>query len=181
MRITQKIPGMASPRLASRRVGGSSRAVRRARAAPPRARVRFMYPDGRCLATNATFPCFSTSCPLFLGDCALPQAEWDDSGAQLANLGVGPVANIVNADCNACAARTLMKLEEGSPASIAFGAGQLRYACGGGGAGALCLSGGLQGPPRGPCNPAEPFLPQQVTAELCSSEGTQGWARVPVP
>ena len=149
---------------------------------PPRARVRFMYADGRCLATNATFPCFSTSCPLFLADCALPQAVWDDSDAQLANLGVGPVGNIVNADCDACTARTLMKLEEGSPASIVFSAGQLRYACGGGGgAGALCLSNGLEGPPRGPCNPAEPFLPQQVTAELCSSAGTQGWARVPVP
>jgi hypothetical protein len=142
----------------------------------PVSRVRFRYSDGRCLVTNDT--CVKFPCPLFLGDCAAATAVWDDRGDTpddpvLVNLGVG-AENVVNADCNRCTPHTVLKLESGSPASIVFSGGQLRYSCGG--LPGLCISGGLQGPPNKPCG-GEPVLAQQVQVDQCASAGTQGWTR----
>ena len=150
---------------------------------PPRARVKFVLAaDGRCLTTNASYPCAGRaygSCPLFLGDCGAPEAVWDDGGgdpgaAMLTNLGVGAQGATVNADCNSCAVGTVFKVINGSPAAIAFSGGKLRYACGS--TPGLCLSGGLQGRPNKPCDPTEPVLAQQARVALCASEGTT-WVR----
>ena len=149
--------------------------------APPRTKVRFHYGGGGggpCLVTNSSFPCAgggADSCPLFLGDCASPMALWDDGdGATLSNLGAaGP--NVVNADCNSCAAGTLMKLitGTGSAAGLAFsaaGGGTIAYSCGG--APGLCIDGGSAG--GAPCDPSEPFLAAQVRVAACVEADAQG-------
>ncbi len=149
--------------------------------APPRTRVRFHYGGGGlCLVSNASFPCAgggADSCPLFVGDCSSPMALWDDGdGATLSNLGAAG-ANVVNADCNSCAAGTLMKLitGTGSAAGLAFsaaGGGTIAYSCGG--VPGLCLDGGSAGGP--PCDPSEPYLAVQVRVAECAGAG-EGWAR----
>jgi len=156
--------------------------------APPRTTVRFHYGGGGgggggglCLVTNASFPCAgggADSCPLFLGDCASPMALWNDGdGATLSNLGAAG-ANVVNADCNSCAAGTLLKLitGTGSAAGLAFsaaGGGTIAYSCGG--VPGLCLDGGSAGGP--PCDPGEPYLAAQVRVAACAGASAQGWAR----
>ena len=156
---------------------------------PPATRVRFVYADGRCLVTNASFPCAGgagNSCPLFLGDCAAPQAAWDDGdGASLVNLAFATPAapNVVNADCDRCAAGALFKLitGSGSAARIAFdaaGGGRLRYACGAGGT-PLCLNGG-QGAHTPSCG-GEPWLHDQIVAAPCAGGDASGWRRETLP
>lgn len=151
---------------------------------PPSTKVRFHYGSGRrCLVTNTSFPCGGgggDSCPLFVGDCALPTAIWDDGdGASLSSLGVGGQANTVNADCNTCAAGTLFKLitGTGSAANLLYsasGGGVIAYACGGAPT-PLCLDGGSAG--GAPCDPSEPYLALQVRAAACTSASAQGWMR----
>ena len=157
---------------------------------PPATRVRFVYADGRCLVTNATFPCgggAGNSCPLFLGDCAAPQAAWDDGdAASLVNLAFATPAapNVVNADCDSCAPGALFKLitGSGSAARIAFDAaagGLLRYACAGGGGPPLCLNGG-QGKHTPSCG-GEPWLATQIVAAPCAGADAGGWRRETLP
>jgi alpha-L-fucosidase len=152
---------------------------------PPLSRVRFLFPDGRCLCTNTTYPCAGSptgSCPLFLGDCADPGAVWDDAanGHTLTSLGT-TTTNVVNVDCNDCSQHAIAKIVGGSPADLHFSGGQLLYTCAGAPpAGGFCLSGGLEGGPAAPCDPSEPYLPTQVQVEPCSDPSTQGWVRAPL-
>jgi hypothetical protein len=148
---------------------------------PPQTRVRYQYKDGRCLVTNLTLPCpGGISCPLFLGDCSLPAAVWNDGdGQSLSSPAAESQPNVVNADCNDCSAGTLFKLitGTGSPASLKFdaAAGRIAYGCGDR---SLCLNGG-QGAHSPPCNPNEPFRQDQILAAPCSDPDSNGWSRVP--
>ena len=148
----------------------------------PHSRVHFRY-GGLCLVTNTTFPCGSgakNSCPIFLGDCTLPEASWDDGdGVSLTNLGVVSQPNVVNVDCDSCAVGSLAKLitGSGSAASLTFSAaagGQLSYACNNLPEG-LCLNGG-QGTAIPPCG-GESFLAVQIKVAPCSSGDASGWVR----
>lgn len=146
----------------------------------PLSQVRFMYPDGRCLCTNTTYPCNTPagSCPLFLGDCADPGSIWDDrnNGNYFVSLGTN-VSNVVNIDCNECSQHALAKIVGGSPANLHFSNGQIIYTCDGAPTGGLCLSGGIDSNPVPPCDPGEPYLKQQVQVESCLDNGTMGWTR----
>ena len=154
----------------------------------PTSRARFVYPDGRCLATNASgFPCAggaNNACPVFLADCASPAAVWDDAEGTLMNVFWGAQSGQpagINIDCNSEAPGAVAKLLGAgagwSANSIAFAGGQLVYARDEAGAPSLCLDGG-QGPDAPPCG-HEPRCAGQVTTQPCSSGTAGGWVRQP--
>ena len=154
--------------------------------AQPSSRVRFVYPDGRCLVSNASnFPCpggAHNACPVFLGGCADPTSVWDDASGGLMNVFWGKESGQpagINIDCNEVAPGAVAKLlgdgSGGSANSIAFTKGQLVYTVDGAGLPLLCLDGG-QGPYSTPCG-NEQRSGNQVSTQPCSSGTTGGWVR----
>lgn len=146
----------------------------------PSTRARFAAADGRCLVSNATFPCAGgagNACPAFLGDCGAPSAVWDDGAGTLMNVWAsarGGAAGL-NVDCDATAPGAVVKLlglGAGGWNDFAFAEGQLRY-----GGTDLCLDDG-SGPFSPPCG-AEPRAADQISTQPCAAATTRGWTRTP--
>ena len=141
--------------------------------------------SGLCLSSPETFPCpggAMNSCPVFLGPCASPTANWTTaveagrlvSGFECPGGGCG-----LNVDCDAVVPGAVVKLAAGMPrAAIAFNAsaGQLVYVSRGGVT--LCLASGLAAAPTPPCFAGEQFLPNQITVADCGDAATAGWRAV---
>jgi alpha-L-fucosidase len=147
----------------------------------PSTRVRFQSPDGRCLVSNATFPCTGgadNSCPTFLGACDAPSSVWDDGSGQILNpwaTALGGTAGL-NVDCDQTSAGTVVKLlglNAGGWNNFVFQSGQILY-----GETGLCFDGG-QGPFSPPCG-HEPRASDQISVQPCGSATTAGWNRVVV-
>ena len=157
-------------------------AAPRARAGGPAFLSLAVQSTGLCLVSPDAFPCpggAGNSCPVYLGACASPAANWSFdvepghlvSGFECAGGGCG-----LNVDCDATAAGAVVKLAAGVPrAAVAFDAraGQLAYTARNGLV--RCLTGGLARAPTPPCWVGETFVAAQITIDDCASNATRGW------
>ena len=146
---------------------------------PPPPPVRFRAAGG-CLAPSGAYPCWQggsggayLTCPLVVGDCASPAAQWSLEGSSWVSHAY-PGASI-NIDCNSCLPGAGAKLFNSGASPLAYNAsaGQISIpSCPG-----MCLSAGAAGA-RAPCGGgSEPWLPTQVHVAPCSSSDTAGWQR----
>jgi hypothetical protein len=139
---------------------------------------------GQCLviANASTFPCSGSGdaegCPLVMGDCADPSAQWSldaDSGflvsATVVSSSGAQIA--VDVDCDHSTPHTLVKaLASGFNAVTVVG--DTLSVLGG----AACLNTG-QGPALPLCGPAtEHWLPNQIQTAPCADASAHGWSVV---
>lgn len=136
---------------------------------------------GKCLviANGTSFPCSGSGdaegCPLLLGDCADPTAQWqiDEASGFLTSSAVTSSAGApvgLDVDCDHAQPHTLVKALASGFNAVAV-VGDTISVLGG----AACLNTG-QGPALPLCGPSsEHWLPNQIQTALCSDPSAHGW------
>ena len=140
--------------------------------------------NGRCLITNATFPCpggWAETCPILLGDCSDATASWawvpnPTNASQRTLSNTGPAyagsGSVLNIDCSSCATGTILKITKRADyaSPFSYAAGTLTTpACPG-----MCVS-GTAATQRPPCKSGEWTSPVQAVLVPCTDPLAQGW------